>query len=856
RGIAGCFGAAFTKKRARDALFSLCVVIRKLSLLPEGIYFYDPPNLLQQIYKSGYKRLNLSRLAFSRQRSLTCSKSQSIVIKDISRQNLNALALSVCEIKKLINTRDRSKRKAIIKNLEADWLVYKQTRNKVNIEMKKAKKDYYSKRIAGQKQNPKEAWKTMNNLLGRQNKPTKVNELSISGNNLTNSEDIAEGFNEFFSNIGPDLASKIDTSNHNFQEYIKKPKSEFTVFESITTNKVYYLLRGLSSAKATGIDKISSKILKLAAPAISSSLTYIFNQAITLCTFPDEWKMARVSPLYKNGQKNLPGNYRPISVLPAVSKVMERILYDQLYDYLTKFELLNDCQFGFRKSHSTATALLDCTNSWYMNIDKKLFNLVVLIDLKKAFDTGRRPPDFTKKTRNLWRKRRCFGSILKSYLITRTQKCQVNGTISSERLIKCGVPQGSILGPLFFLLYINDLPQCLSKTKPRLFADDTNLTAAGESINDVEAAMNSDLENFRKWLIANKLSLNVAKTEFILIGSKPMITSISNKQPNIIIENKPIKQVYDCKTLGVTVDQHLSCKNNTETICKKITSGISALRQIKEFVEKDTLVSVYNSIVRLYFTYCCEVWDVFDILNFIVNPPSDTVELVMEVTDKTRADVKGGTLIEYENKVRLLEIAQVPKHHVDEFKSVSKFRIFNTNNLWVRLAAIQRLLDAKKMHMEVIVNNKNLENGYNVIQLETAVGAAIKNFDGALGINVPRSRFLPVKKISDLLLVKSNLYITNEAGALMMSPKRQFATTPLIQLVAPTFGSFIERFQTIPDILELDHLTVSGDVTFGKGVTLKGTVIIIANHGERIDGMAGALLENKIVSGNLRILDH
>ena len=113
--------------------------------------------------------------------------------------------------------------------------------------------------------------------------------------------------------------------------------------------------------------------------------------------------MARISPLYKNGQKNLPGNYRPISVLPAV---MERILYDQLYDYLTKFQLLNDCQFGFRKSHSTATALLDCTNSWYMNIDKKLFNLVVLIVLIRYC----RPPDFTKKSRNLWRKRRCFGS--------------------------------------------------------------------------------------------------------------------------------------------------------------------------------------------------------------------------------------------------------------------------------------------------------------------------------------------------------------------------------------------------------------------------------------------------------------
>ncbi|CAB4043209.1 RNA-directed DNA polymerase from mobile element jockey-like, partial [Paramuricea clavata] len=122
--------------------------------------------------------------------------------------------------------------------------------------------------------------------------------------------------------------------------------------------------------------------------------------------------------------------------------------------------------------------------------------------------------------------------------------------------------------------------------------------------------MNSDSEYLRKWLIANKLSLNVAKTEFILIGSKPMIKSISNKQPKIIIENKPIKQVYDCKTLGVTVDQHLSWKNNTENVCKKITSGISAFRQKKEFVEKDTLVSVYNSIVCPYYTYCCEVRDV------------------------------------------------------------------------------------------------------------------------------------------------------------------------------------------------------------------------------------------------------
>lgn len=247
-----------------------------------------------------------------------------------------------------------------------------------------------------------------------------------------------------------------------------------------------------------------------------------------------------------------------------------------------------------------------------------------------------------------------------------------------------------------------------------------------------------------------------------------------------------------------------------------------------------------------------------DILNFILNPRNGVKnEFVMEVTDKTRADVKGGTLIQYEGRIRLLEIAQVPKDHVDDFKSVSKFKIFNTNNLWINLKAIKRLLEKDSMEMEVIVNPKRLENGLNVIQLETAVGSAIHNFEGSIGINVPRTRFLPVKKTSDLLLVMSNLYSLN-AGSLSMNPKRSFPSTPLVKLGSQfdKVSQYLSRFDGIPDILELDHLTVSGDVWFGKGVVLKGTVIIIANHGDRIDIPAGTILENKIVSGNLRILDH
>lgn len=247
-----------------------------------------------------------------------------------------------------------------------------------------------------------------------------------------------------------------------------------------------------------------------------------------------------------------------------------------------------------------------------------------------------------------------------------------------------------------------------------------------------------------------------------------------------------------------------------------------------------------------------------NILSELITKGTEAPTYVMEVTDKTMADVKGGTLVEYEDKLMLLEIAQVPREHVDEFKSVRKFKIFNTNNLWMSLKSIDSLVRHSSLDLDIIVNPKHLDTGIDVIQLETAAGAAMKFFDRAIGINVPRSRFLPVKKTSDLLLIMSDLYKLDN-GRLVMNPARAFPSIPLVKLGDEHFSKvreFQSRFASIPDVLELNHLTVSGDVTFGKSVSLRGTVIVIANHGDRIDIPAGSVLENKIVSGNLRILEH
>ncbi|KAF9474557.1 UTP-glucose-1-phosphate uridylyltransferase [Pholiota conissans] len=241
------------------------------------------------------------------------------------------------------------------------------------------------------------------------------------------------------------------------------------------------------------------------------------------------------------------------------------------------------------------------------------------------------------------------------------------------------------------------------------------------------------------------------------------------------------------------------------------------------------------------------------ILQYMIERES---EFIMEVTNKTRVDMKGGTLINYEGSLRLLETAQVPPQCMEEFHSGRKFKVFNTNNLWIDLKAVKRVFQSESLQLDIISNSKQMDDGRTVIQLETAAGSAIKHFERACGVRVPRSRFLPVKNCSDLLLVKSDLYVL-EHGSLRMNRNRMFDIPPVIKLGEHfrKINQFQKRFKQIPHILDLDHLTVAGDVHFGRNVTLRGTVIIVANEDQRIDIPDGCTLENRMVSGNLNMIE-
>ena len=240
----------------------------------------------------------------------------------------------------------------------------------------------------------------------------------------------------------------------NAEHYIKREPSAFE-FAEIEPSRVLKLLSKLDITKATGLDQISNKVLKLAAPVIYKQLTELFNLSLKSGEYPDDWKLAKVSPVFKAGERNDPNNSRPISISSTISRVFEKLVYEQIYNYLTKNNLLDSRQSGFRSLHSTVTAFLDLTNQWCFNIDRGLVSGILFLDLKKAFDTVDHQLLLTELEYIGIRGRAL--EWFKSYLESRFQIVFTKGVLSDKAILRCGVPQGSILGPLSFLIYLTIL---------------------------------------------------------------------------------------------------------------------------------------------------------------------------------------------------------------------------------------------------------------------------------------------------------------------------------------------------------------------------------------------------------------
>ena len=445
-----------------------------------------------------------------------------------------------------------------------------------------------------------ERWQAINSLLNKKSKSTEISELINENQTVKGDENIASCFNDYFATIGSRLTSNSTVVDADPLRFVPSVANTFS-FHNIAAQEFMETLAQIKTNKSPGIDGISAKLLKDAGDTITESLVNIFNLSLRPGIFPDDWKLARVTPIYKDGSKTECGNYRPISVISVIAKVFEKLVCNQLRSFMKENNIIIDEQSGFRQYHSTETTLLDSTNEWLSNMDKGLINGVLFLDLKKAFDTVNHKILLSKL--EMYGIRGCCLDWFRSYFTNRKQVCTINGKLSHENVINCGVPQGSNLGPFLFLLYINDLPNCLERTKARLFADDTTLTATGLNTDEVHY----DLVNVNQWLKVNKLTLNEEKTELMIIGSRQRVPSF-DQGPLIKHGDKVIKRVPHKKTLGVVIDEQLKWDKHIDEQSRTISNNIALLRRAKSFVPRNILEKVYNAFVIPHFSYCSTVW--------------------------------------------------------------------------------------------------------------------------------------------------------------------------------------------------------------------------------------------------------
>jgi retron-type reverse transcriptase len=350
------------------------------------------------------------------------------------------------------------------------------------------------------------------------------------------------------------------------------------------------------------LDDIPLKILKSTILSIATPLTAIVNSSLVHGIFPNALKIAKVCPVFKSGDKTSIQNYRPISILPSFSKVFEKAIFNRITDYFDKNKLMTSNQYGFRKNHSTSMALTDLYDRLSIAIDKNDYTAGVFIDLSKAFDTL--DHSVLLKKLSHYGIRGLSNDWIANYLSNRQQCVLFNNQLSLYRSISCGIPQGSILSPLLFIIYINDIENASSLLSAIIFADDTNLFASNSNLKMLCLTLNLELAKMSEWFRANKLSLNVLKTNLIVFGNR----TISASDLDIRIDGVRVERVDSTKFLGVHLDSKLTWKSHIEHVAKKLASGIGAMNCVKYIVPRSVMVMLYNTLILPYLAYCAVVW--------------------------------------------------------------------------------------------------------------------------------------------------------------------------------------------------------------------------------------------------------
>ena len=485
---------------------------------------------------------------------------------------------------------------------------YKDYKNLFEKLKHKARNKYYSELITKYKNNSKKTWQILKEITGKvktnNNKFPKM--LKVNNKTIYDEKQMAKEFNNFFTSIGQKLAAKIPKVNKPFTEYLSQNENEIEN-KKLTFEEFEKGFHSLKRNKAPGIDYINCNIVVESYQELKHPLFEICKTSIREGKFPDKLKIARVKPIFKAGDTTELGNYRPVSVLPIFSKLLERIMYNRVYDFLKQNNIIYSKQFGFQKNTSTEHAILQLIDEITNSFSKREYTLGIFIDLSKAFDTVDHKILLSKL--DLYGIRGTTKKWFKDYLNNRKQYLNAEvGNLGDPCIVSCGVPQGSILGPLLFLLYVNDLWKTSKKLSVIMFADDSNLFTSGKNLQKLFFEMNAELEHISTWFKANKLSLNVNKTKFSLFHSTGKKRLIPNVLPKLFIEDVEIKRDLVTKFLGVYIDENISWKSHIAHVCCKISKTIGILYKSREILSKFLLKQLYFSFVQSYLQYGNAAW--------------------------------------------------------------------------------------------------------------------------------------------------------------------------------------------------------------------------------------------------------
>ena len=391
--------------------------------------------------------------------------------------------------------------------------IYKTYRNKIVDLLRVSRKCHYQKYFEENKKNSRAIWQGIHDIVySRKSKKNNTpSSLLIDGKTITNPKDIAENFNNFFTSIGTKLQNNIPPTRRQYFDYLKHPNPKTFFISPTTPDEIKNIINSIKSSKCVGPNSIPTKILHLIKDKISIPLSELINKSFATGCFPNICKTAKVIPIFKTESRLLRNNYRSISLLSNISKIIEKIMHQRLNKFLEENNCFYNLQFGLRLNLSTNNALLSIIENIQTDLDNGDFAAGVFIDLKKAFDTV--DHDILLKKLEYYGVRGLLKDWFQSYLKNRKQFVSVNNSTSNTKEITTGVPQGSVLGPLLFLLYINDLHKSVKHSKTYHFADDTNIMQSNKSLDVLSKNLNKDLKSLSQWLKANKLSLNISKTK-------------------------------------------------------------------------------------------------------------------------------------------------------------------------------------------------------------------------------------------------------------------------------------------------------------------------------------------------------